>query len=386
MILDGADQRGRVPGGAQDGIDQIGCGGFAVRAGDAGEAEALVGRAVEVPRGQCQRLPAVLDLDPAGRETRRAPGDSLATDDGAARHARRRRTGVRRPGCRETRRRGSPGRPGANRNPALRSEARASSGGSGCVSLTPESISPKIHRENWTRMRSPSCSSAPGGGVCTRAMPLPFGAHRDALRRGFGQHARIDFPTKFGHLRQRRRRDCGGGVRSAARRTPAPARRLPRHLPGYSGRAGSESAIRQIARCPPRPASGVARLGHVLRHSSTRSASAATVLNTGAAACPPKPAVPVRPVQRHHHHDRRIRHRREPQERSVVGVGVVLGGEVEDLRRSGLAAHRVPGQPRASCPVPCSTTPSIICRIVIAVSGLMTRTGGAGRNRLVRPS
>ena len=67
-------------GGAQNRIDQIRRGGLAVGAGDAGQSQTLVRPAVEIARGQRQRLAAVLHFDPArGAEIRRARADSLTT-------------------------------------------------------------------------------------------------------------------------------------------------------------------------------------------------------------------------------------------------------------------------------------------------------------------
>ena len=74
-----------VAGGAQHGIDQVGGGGLAVGAGDAGERDPLVRPAVEIARGERQRLPAVLHLDPAARETPGGAGDSLDHRHRAAR-------------------------------------------------------------------------------------------------------------------------------------------------------------------------------------------------------------------------------------------------------------------------------------------------------------
>ena len=56
----------------------------------------------------------------------------------------------------------------------------------------------------------------------------------------------------------------------------------------------------------------------------------------------------VRAVQRHHHHHLRIGDRREAHVRAVVGVGVVLGGVIEDLRGAGLAAAGIAGQAGAA--------------------------------------
>ncbi len=81
MILDGADQRGGLARGAQDGIDQIRCGGLAVGAGDAGESDALVGTAVEIARGQSQGLAAVFDFNPGRGEGFRRGRSRLATAD-----------------------------------------------------------------------------------------------------------------------------------------------------------------------------------------------------------------------------------------------------------------------------------------------------------------
>src|ERR1035438_8408248 len=63
MVLDGPDQRGGFAGGAQNGIDQIRRGGFAVGAGDAGEGDALVRMAIEIAGGQRQRVTAVRKLE-----------------------------------------------------------------------------------------------------------------------------------------------------------------------------------------------------------------------------------------------------------------------------------------------------------------------------------
>ena len=68
MVLDSADQRGDFAGGAQNRIDQIRCGGFAIRAGDAGEGDALVRVAIEIAGGQRQRLAAVFDFNPGCRK------------------------------------------------------------------------------------------------------------------------------------------------------------------------------------------------------------------------------------------------------------------------------------------------------------------------------
>ena len=72
VILDGADHRGGLAGGAQHRIDQVRGGGLAVGPGDAGESEALVGPPEEIARGERERLPAVLHLNPAAREIRAA--------------------------------------------------------------------------------------------------------------------------------------------------------------------------------------------------------------------------------------------------------------------------------------------------------------------------
>ena len=65
MILDGADQRRGVARRPQHRIDQVRGGGLAVGSGDARQPQPLVRLAVKVARRQCQRLPAVLHLNPA---------------------------------------------------------------------------------------------------------------------------------------------------------------------------------------------------------------------------------------------------------------------------------------------------------------------------------
>ena len=80
VVLDGADQRRGAARRPQHRIDQVRGGGLAVGPGDAGQPEALVRLAVEVARRQCQRLPAVLHLNPArGPRPRPGASDSLAT-------------------------------------------------------------------------------------------------------------------------------------------------------------------------------------------------------------------------------------------------------------------------------------------------------------------
>ena len=92
MIFDGSDQRRSVTRGAQNGIDQEAGGGLAVGSGDAGEAEAFVRLAVEVARGEGERLASVLDLNPSiGVEISFARRFRFASDgDGAAFHGARR--------------------------------------------------------------------------------------------------------------------------------------------------------------------------------------------------------------------------------------------------------------------------------------------------------
>ena len=111
--------------------------------------------------------------------------------------------------------------------------------------------------------------------------------------------------------------------------------------------------------------------------SSMRSASVAIVLKTGAAAARAHPVVAGRTVEGHHDHQLRIRHRRKAHERGVVEMRVVVRC-FENLRGAGLARGSVAIQTRVSdAPCRASTTPSIIMRIFITVSGFSTRTGAS---------
>ncbi len=64
VVFDGPDQRRDFAGGAQHRIHQEARGGFTIGAGDARQADALIGPAIEVERCQCQGVPPVRYLDP----------------------------------------------------------------------------------------------------------------------------------------------------------------------------------------------------------------------------------------------------------------------------------------------------------------------------------
>ena len=63
-VLDGADQRCRLPRLVEDGIDQVGGSGFAVRARDAGNPETAIGMVIEIACRGGKSLPPVRNLDP----------------------------------------------------------------------------------------------------------------------------------------------------------------------------------------------------------------------------------------------------------------------------------------------------------------------------------
>jgi hypothetical protein len=71
-VLDGADHRGDAAGVPQDRVDQVGSGGLAVGAGDASEGHTLIRTRIEIPRGDGQRLAALLHFNPGCSETFRA--------------------------------------------------------------------------------------------------------------------------------------------------------------------------------------------------------------------------------------------------------------------------------------------------------------------------
>ncbi len=82
VILDGPDKRRGGAGGAQHGVDQVAGGRLPVSPGDAGQLEAFVGTAVEIARGQGERAPAVLHLEPGA--VKPVGGRRFADDDDSA--------------------------------------------------------------------------------------------------------------------------------------------------------------------------------------------------------------------------------------------------------------------------------------------------------------
>ena len=72
-IFDGSDQAGDLARGAQNRVDQVRGGGFAVGAGDSGERYAFIRLPVEIARGDRQRLPAVLHFNPGAAKLSRYP-------------------------------------------------------------------------------------------------------------------------------------------------------------------------------------------------------------------------------------------------------------------------------------------------------------------------
>ena len=113
--------------------------------------------------------------------------------------------------------------------------------------------------------------------------------------------------------------------------------------------------------------------------SRTRNASCATTRKTGPAATPPKPAVPWVPFTVSYYYDSGICDGRKSHERGVVGMRIVPGGVIVDLGGAGLSAAGIavqPGRTMAGARGN-TTTPSIIRRMVMAVSGCKTRRGGS---------
>src|SRR5581483_1554618 len=73
------------------------------------------------------------------------------------------------------------------------------------------------HRENWTRMRSPSCKTAPGAGLWPRAIPLPFGVTIRPFAAASASTVRMFLPTKFGAVGSA---GCLAGTGAGAGRGP----------------------------------------------------------------------------------------------------------------------------------------------------------------------
>ena len=326
MVLDGPDERGDVAGGPQHRIDQIGRGGLAVGAGDAGKAECArradrrsSARPARVPGGHARR---------GSSAPRNSGGDLRFTDhgQGSAREPVAANC-VRRRGCRERRKRGSPLRRGANRSRVLRRKAKQ----------VPAAVGRAAERPRGTRSRSSRKLNAdalpfmerrrPAGGVLHRASPLPLGLTGDPLAAAIREH----------HTHGLARRNSG--PRTAPASAPSGFAVLPRPDEGIDGRCrrlvvrssrifGGRicvSAIGQIARHPPRLASaGASSSGNVFRHFEDAQGLRGHCFETRGGRLSAKPKPCRGSVKRHHHHDRRVGDRREAQEGAVVAVRVVL--------------------------------------------------------------
>ena len=200
VILDGPDHGRRVARGLEDRISQISCCRLAIGAGDAGERDRLDSFPVEVPGGDGQRLAAVLDLNPDPVEVVRLR--SFADDGDRASLL-----------CfgselaaveflpQKSEEQSSPEPPGVNRIPNPRSRPETSPSGSAAASFTSSRVSAIVirrYRANSTSTRSPTGSTAPGGGYCDRATPAPTYSTGIPFREVSSTTARSVLPRKFG--------------------------------------------------------------------------------------------------------------------------------------------------------------------------------------------